>query len=311
MNNCWLPGDYYNFKFAVVGKKFLFIPYRDAMVNSLNKYGIIAQGFEEIDQAIEFHPQVIVVINPILFTPPKKHGKKIIFVAIQTEQLHTEFGGEIFGKTHIKQLKPYLNSFDIILDWSKDHIEVLKKITKNEVLYFPHSYFSELEVNMDTSKNNNNPKYDIIFIGNMPGVDERRKKAIEYLSSIYNVHPIRNDLWGEKKKIALMDSKICLNIHYEESRCMESPRIYDYFANHCFVLSEPMHSTFPFVEGKDYVEFFWTNIKETIDYYLEHPEIRQRISDHAYSTLKSVDMVDTIKILIEQIIVLRYRKKLR
>ena len=72
MNNCWLPGDYYNFKFAVVGKKFLFIPYRDAMVNSLNKYGIIAQGFEEIDQAIEFHPQVIVVINPILFTPSEK-----------------------------------------------------------------------------------------------------------------------------------------------------------------------------------------------------------------------------------------------
>ena len=256
MYNCWVPGDYYEFKFAVVGKKFLFIPYRDAMVNSLKKHGFIAQGFEEIEQAIAFNPQVIVIINPILYTHClKKFGKNIIFVAVQTEQLHTDFGGEIFGKTHIKQLKPYLHSFDIILDWSKDHIEVLEKMTRKKVLYFPHSYFPELEVNTDDCKNDkyNNPKYDIIFIGNMPGVGERRKKAIEYLSSIYNVHPIRNDLWGEKKKLALMNSKICLNIHYEESRCMEFPRLYDYFANHCFVLSEPIHSSFPFVEGKDFV----------------------------------------------------------
>lgn len=281
----------------------MFIPYRNAMVNSVKSVGIEAQGFEEIDEALMWKPEVIVVICPILYQLPKSKNN-IIWVALQTEQLYTGYGGKIFGNTHIKQLKPYLKFFDLILDWSSDHVNVLEKVAKSKIIYFPHSWIPEIE----PTDFENKEQYDLLFIGNMPGVNQRRRLAIDYLSKYYNVYPIRNDLWGTAKAEAIKNSKICLNIHYEESRSMESPRLYDYFAHKAFVLSESMNSTYPFVAGKDFVEFFWTEAKEIIDYYLSQESERKNIAQHGYNTAKSVSMNATIRKLINEIIILRYEK---
>lgn len=299
----WL-GKYYQFKIAVVGKKYLFVPYRNAMVDSIKKVGVEAKGFNEIDEALLWEPEAIVVICPTLYQLPKSKGN-VLWVMVQTEQLYTGHGGKIFGSTHIKQLKPYLKFFDVILDWSSDHIDVLKQATKSKIIWFPHSWIPETE---PKGFEKNKEEYDLLFIGNMPGVNKRRLQAIDYLSKYYKVYPIRNDLWEAKKTEAIRDSKICLNIHYEESRSMESPRLYDYFAHKAFVLSEPMNSTYPFTAGKDFVEFFWTEVRKIIDYYLEQESERRSVAEHAYNTAKSVSMDTTIRRLVDEIIILRYEK---
>ncbi len=67
--------------------------------------------------------------------------------------------------------------------------------------------------------------------------------------------PESSGVWGDKKGRALLASRICLNLHYEDSRVFESPRLWECFANGRFVLSEPVADPWPYVPGEDFAVF--------------------------------------------------------
>lgn len=300
--------EYYNQKIGIVGKKNYFINYQKALVREINSYGFNAIAYNDVDLAVIDGVTVLVVICPQLFRKPKE--KNILWIAIQTEQMYNPNigGNEIFGRSHMKDILPILKKYDVILDWSIDNVDILTKYLK-KCYFFPYSYFKELEI--ADNKPNDEKEYDICFIGNMPGVDNRRKEILEKLQQKYKCYPIRNDLWGGNKTLALKSAKIYLNIHFEESRCMESPRIYDYIANRCFVLSEPMHNPYPFVVGKDYDDFYISNMFNKTDYYLKYDEKRLQIVNTAYETLNNIPLRDTVKQLLDIIILESYKKQFK
>lgn len=300
--------DYYKHRIAVVGKRNFFIRYRDSLVECISRYGFDVKAYAEVEDALLEKPTCVVVIAPTLYSIPK--DKSIIWIMVQTEQLFNgaQSSNSPFLNTHIKELKPYLDAYDIILDESKQNIAGLVRVTKTPVVFFPSGWHPSLEINKAPNISAQEKPYDLLFVGNMPGVDQRRKKLVEFLATKYKVYPIRNDLWGNKKFEALSSSKICLNIHYDETRYMETARLNDYFANNCFVLSEPMHQTEPFVEGRDFVEFFWTNICEKIDYYLLHEEERDKIANQGYKTLCKHTFYDNSRILIDNLIMESYNR---
>lgn len=302
--NTILP-EYYKHKIAVVGKKYFFIRYRDALVDCIRRYGFEAIAYTEIEEALADKPTCIIVINPLLYPVPEDHS--IIWIMIQTEQLfHGDQKTEqVFFKSNIKRLKPFIHAYDIILDGNFGNVNGLKGITDTIVKFFPSGWYPALEY-LNNPKSN--PEYDLLFIGNMPGVDNRRIRLLEYLAEKYKLYPVRNDLWNEKKAEALSSAKICLNIHFDESRYMEKGRLDDYFANKCFVLSEPMYNTDPYIEGEDYVEFYWTNICEKIDYYLSHEEERKRIAENAYRKIHEHTLFDSTRILIDSLILESYNR---
>ena len=303
--------EYYKHKIAVVGKRNFFVDYRDSLVSSIRQYGFDATAYTEIDEALVDNPTCVVVINPLLY--PRPNNKSIIWIMIQTEQLfhNDDNTQQIFFEGNVKRIKPYLSFYDLILEWDRINIMGLQKLTKTKVVYCPHYWYPSLDYNV-CSDGIEDKKYDLLFIGNMPGVDNRRQKLLDFLIERYKTFPIRNDLWGINKAKALASAKICLNIHFDESRYMESARLNDYFSNKCFVLSEPIRNPEPFIEGKDYIEFFWTNICNLIDYYLEHERERNAIAESAYRRIHEHTLLDSARVLIDNLILEsynRYRKK--
>ena len=303
-----LPG-YYKQRIAVVGKLNYFIDYRDALVECIRHYGFEAFACSEIDEALAMNPTCITVIGSIVFDVFEHKNDDIIWILIQTEQLYLDDipSKQAFLNKMRKKVEPILNCFDIILEWDKCNIKWLKERTKAIVEHFPYAWFPALEYEGDHSINEDE-KYDILFIGELPGIDKRRKVLLDYLSKKYKVYPKTRGVWGEEKKQAIASSKICLNIHYDESRYAETDRLFDYFSKKRFVLSEPIRYPEPFVEGEDYVEFFWTNLCEKIDYYLSNNEERQRIAQNAYNKLHQYTLLESTKILIDTLLLVSYNK---
>ena len=274
--------SYYRLKFALVSKSACFVVQRDFLLGKLREAGFEAEAFKTFEDFETYNPDCVVVFQPMAFPVPKDKSK--IWIAFQEEQLYTkETGGEIFSKTHLKALKPYLKRYQAFFDFSEENINLLRGKTKARVEMF--GTFAQPQENHDVDPAPSEPEYDILFIGNMPGVDERRKAIIEYLSGRYKVHPVAFDLWGEKKVKAIKNSKICLNIHFEEARFEEQGRLLDYAENHAFILSEPMYNSV-FEDGKDYVSFYLSDLDKKIDYYLSRDDERKRIADNAYEHYK-------------------------
>lgn len=132
---------------------------------------------------------------------------------------------------------------------------------------------------------------------------------MDYLKDRYNVMPETEGIWGEKKARALSEAKIYLNLHQDEGLITEYPRIYDYIANHCFVLTEPMANAEPFKEGEDYATFYMTNLCAQIDYYLQHEKERKNMSDHAYDVAKRNDICKNISLMLNEIYLEMYHYK--
>ena len=283
--------EYYRQKFAVLANNNYFRGARDAWVKRLREFGFEAEGFEKFEDFKNYDPTCVIVIGINYFEKPKDRSK--IWVAVQQEQFyHPKIGGVYEARLWFKRSLPYLKNYDIILDFSKTNVEVMEKCRqlrkKNIIMHAPAGAgeFSICE-NPNAEK-----EYDLLFVGwhsrskHMPY--SRRYGILEPLLKKYNVYPLSNSLWGEKKQEAIRKSKICLNLHPEETRVMESSRFLDYFANHAFVMSDRIYDPAPFADGEDFVSFFLTDIEDKIDYYLSHEEERNRIADNAFEKVKKI-----------------------
>jgi len=282
-------------KVAVVSNSIYFESYKEALVREIRNKGFEAKGFDYL--AYEYDPDVFLVIGVHLYEQFFRFND-YIYCGIQTEQLPTkETGGRVFGADKISSFAKSYKNYDFIFEWSISIYEYYK--TKyNNLVYFPFSFFDELDTTSKLPKCAKEKEYDLLFIGDGGGVDGRRAEILNKLDRKYNLYPLKSNLWGDEKAIALQSSKICLNLHFDNSFCSEYPRLGDYFANKKFVLSEKLYNAEPFVDGEDYVSFYEGQLCQTIDYYLDKPNETSDIANNAYEKLSKFPLSKKIDLLL-------------
>lgn len=289
-------------KVQVVGRGEYFDDYTKAFCSALNLKNIEAFQVEYIDYSEEW--DVVFIISPNI--KMKKEISRInrknkVICALLTEQPYSrEIGFLMTGRGMVNREKAMLKYYDLVFVWSKEQRQIYSQY-HSRVIYFPHSYYKALDYTREF--HGREKKYDILFLG--AGFPEHRRILMDKLREKYVVLDTATPdevLWGKEKYKAISETRICLNIHQEPGLVMESPRLYDYFANKAFVLSESMKWSDPFKDGKDYITYYYSDIMEKIEFYLEHTDERDRIAENAYLTVKTMSMERTINIIIDAIL---------
>lgn len=285
-------------KVAVIGKGEYFKYYRDALVDAISRFGFEAKGFETLEY--DYKPDVFLILNPIQFMNQKFYKQDFIYAGIQTEQISND---EVYcinmGMKNYEKIKSCLNKYDFIFEWSPAAYRYLKKKHEN-VYFFPHCNFPSMQYFNEYSEIEE--KYDLFFTGWATGIYNRRADLLNILSERYNMYPKYEDLWGEEKEKAILSSRICLNIHFDNALVFESPRIYEYLANKRFVLTEKISDSYPFVDGQDFISFYIHNIIDKIDYYLLHHKERNQIANNGFNKINQYMIDDKINIILERFI---------
>ena len=173
------------------------------------------------------------------------------------------------GLSNYKKLQKCIVNYDLMFEWSPASYRFLKSQYDN-IYFLPHSNFKSMryyEKYPDIKE-----EYDLFFTGWSTGIHNRRAEILKALSDRYNIYPKYENLWGAEKEKAILSSKICLNIHFDNALVFESPRMYEYLANKKFVLTERISDSYPFIEGEDYDYFYVNNMIRKIDHYLSNPQ---------------------------------------
>lgn len=236
---------------------------------------------------------LVIVINPL-----KKRisnlSRRHVLVSIQTEQIYNPYEkGLRHYYSKINTYKNVLKKFDLIFEWNPTVYKYYSRVFNN-IRFLKHGYLSIYKkyYNEKIEK-----KYDLFFIGNPTGINQKRKIMLESLGKKYSFHPFSSNisgtqLWGKEKYIAIQESKICINIHFDHSAVFESPRIYEFLSMQSFVLSEYIFDSFPFVQGKDYVYTYLENFDNYINHYLNNPIERKKIALNGHKNVQKTDIND-------------------
>jgi len=277
--------SYYDLSFAVVGRNLYFARLKQDIVEFLKASGFPADQYESLDDVLcsEKNYNSIIVVNPLNFQLPKDRHR--IWVAIQTEQIYSKIiGGGEYTKNNKNWLRRYLKNYDIVMDFSEVVAAEISKGFHGRVGVMKYSISSLPSQEFFYSEKNK--KYDILFIGEIENVVgslySRRKLILDRLSRKYVLHPNADHLWGTEKEKAIEESRVCLNLHSEETRYYEIERLRDYASKGAFILSDRMFEDSPFQDGEDFISFFLGNLESKIDFYLEHAEEREKIAKNAF-----------------------------
>lgn len=141
-----------------------------------------------------------------------------------------------------------------------------------------------------TYSENGDKKYELLFVGNSRHVFRpilRDLLPTEHKLTVYGRHweefPVKDYvvseyLENEKVGQAYHDAKILLNDHWDDMReyGIISNRIFDALAVGAFVISDNIPEIESLFEGNVVTYSTREDLKEKIDYYLEHPEERQK-----------------------------------
>ena len=299
--------DYYNLRVAVLGKG-IFMTTALKIQDELRGLNIDATVFEKFESVAGYKPNCVIVTCPIYYPYRKFKDRSIIWVGINSEQLLTpENGGGAILQLRLKQVKKYCKYFDILLDYDKSNIQAIKKFYKGRI---ERVYKSGYDVNFDIPEfiTDEHKEYDILFYG---ADCQRRRSIIDFLSKRYNVYPRIDKLWGADLVDAIKKSKICLNLHAEETRYFEKMRVVQLFCNHAFVMSDRIYDAQQFEDGEDFASFFLSDICDRIDFYLKNENERSRIANNAYK--KIVDMNNKAenytRTILDCILIERYKRQ--
>lgn len=154
---------------------------------------------------------VYVGIHQWLF---EKIPNNILSIGIQTEQLYDDTGKRISNHRYSYSTIFYQNKFDIIVDLSKSNYLAY---TGKNIIFGPY-IFPESCVTYDL---NNINSYNGIFFGHL---SERRVYILNNLPNIFNIN-IANGFYYNELMPLIRDSKFVLNIHNEEGKYTEWPRL--------------------------------------------------------------------------------------
>jgi len=162
-------------------------------------------------------------------------------IGIQTEQFFDANGLQLWGSLPEDHLKVACLKFDAILDFTKFNEPASKNFDKyNRVVFGPYIF---------PNKKLNSKKEDsseIYFVG---ALNDRWRKIISDMSSLYSINVIKNE-FGEKLNEALSRSAAIFNIHFQDGICTEWPRILLAYVNGKFLISEELG--YPLIAGHHY-----------------------------------------------------------
>jgi len=134
-------------------------------------------------------------------------------------------------------------------------------------------------------------KYDVSFLGALRNKRHEYHKAINFT--------LIGDAFGLEHTKVVTQSKI--NLNFTEGGT--SDRTYKVLAAKGFLLTEPWESMEnDFTVGKDFDIFTNTQeLRERIDYYLQHEDERIKIAAHGYETVKKFDRINWAREIIKKL----------
>lgn len=290
------PYNYQRLSIVVVSKSSYFSELSEDILLTLKKHNHDVSISDKFPK--KFY-DVFIVINPLFqFNERFRKNKRSLYVCMQTEQLNTpsQKGFKMFyRRTSFNGMKKILSRYDTIFDFSRENAYYLKTYFEN-VRHINYGY--------DEKYDNSNQKeleYDLIFIGDTSGVDNRRFRILNILKSKYKMYPNYSDVWGEAKYKAIAKSKIALNIHFDHSVVFESFRFFEYLSQKTFILTEFIIDSYPFVDGVDYISFHQDDLDEKIDYYLKNDKERDKIAGTGYTTARRFSRYNSISFMLHSI----------
>ena len=252
----------YPIKFANVFKV-----WSNAIVDCLRQLGHEAV----IQNSINFDSADVEIIQcPLIFEKfEKKHYKK--YVMIQGEQFPTSQHCSKWQMDKWKRISLFLNLYDCVWDTYEPFHKTL--YTDKPVIHYKmgyHSYFDnfkEIEQNIDVS-----------FFGTM---NERRNQICEEIGNVQ----INQRILDKERDKFINQSKINLNIHYSESKLLQTLRILYVGCSRGFIISED------FIGDEDLRDVMVNVSREellgTVKYFLENDSKRIELRDLFYEFLKS------------------------
>jgi hypothetical protein len=270
---------------AIVWNAGYFDEYGQACSQWLSKCGWQTATFDSFEGTSDFDIVLVVGISFYRYLPFRP-GQ--LWVGVQSEQMPLE--GDTDWSLH-RNLKRYFGLsryYDLIIEWSPANL--LRNLRPDRVRYLP--YGCEYQEASLSAK-----KYDILFLGNPVGSNNRRGKLLDKLKKRYNVCQIHS-AWRDQKHELIEQSRICLNLHQFDSRSFESPRLFELLAAGAFVLSEDIENSFPFTAGRDYLEFRnEQELTEVLDYYLKDEQARSEIARSGQSITRHYTFAQVFGVL--------------
>ena len=195
------------------------------------------------------------------------------------------------------------NVFDLFLTTMKGHVEVSKPYT-DKVVWAPH-YFDSTFFKTDKNTKQEN---DICFIGGKTLVSPQREEYLKELEKRYKLKVIGYGFtingkktqasWnGEHIAEAYKSSKIGLNIvsgGIFDCELQFSARVYQAVGCGCFLLTEYISNIESMFVPGVHLDVFYSKEEmiNKVDYYLNHPEIREKIAEQGYQEVMKNHDID-------------------
>jgi len=127
---------------------------------------------------------------------------------------------------------------------------------------------------------------DALFCGSNT---DRRRDVIYYLKNKINNFVHKENYWNENYYELLSHAKISLNIYEFDNNEVKNNfaifRILSSMLQKCLVISEPMRNSSPFVNGKHLILCDVKDMPSMVQYYLNNPQKRQKITNNAFDFL--------------------------
>lgn len=281
---------------VVSDKNFCFFEeFVKALEDTLYRFSFKVQIRHQIPSDGEFTYVFVIGIHEF---PAVSFSGKTKYIGLQTEQL-PQIGSPIGGiqANNFKHLQNILISYNHIFDVYEGNVNFLRS---NEInaLPFQVGYHSSFDFYKD-NQTDFNKIYDIVFFGLMT---PRRQKLIDQLSKKWSICSV-TQAFGKPRNDLLLLSKICLNLHVEDSDFFEKFRVeLLYLSNKCFVISEESLYHTPLVRNKHFVMRPYHLIESAIEYYLRNPFQCEKIADAGYNFMKSSHLFENnLRLSLKQI----------
>lgn len=246
-----------NHKIALVANSKYYYEYRDACAIVLKELGWNVDSYNSFENLSEYD---IVLVIGMAFFPNLPYLKGKTIIGIQGEQLPLPGDNDWSTKRNLKRFRSMAYFYDLVIEWSPQNYEYHQSPVPRKFLPFGSPVPSTTKKSYE---------WDVVFIGNPYGGKGRRIPILKFIDKVCKLNPKR-EAWGNEKFITLNSTKICLNLHQFESHSFESPRMYELLSEGCFILSEPIKNSFPFISGEHYVEFDGLDdLEKKIHFYLK------------------------------------------
>ncbi|WP_456324755.1 CgeB family protein [Desulfonauticus submarinus] len=261
-----------------------------------------------VRKALEVKPDLILVFKGWYYNPntiktlKKLLPNTLLFCYNQENPFNTNFFTQ-FGYSNKWVLKS-MGFYDAYFIWSNYLVDKIKrkKIVKN-VCYLPFAADSEIHFPVLT-KNKEEKTYfgsDISFIGTY---SRDREEVLEKLTD-YNIKIwgngwrkakasvrkkwMKRDVYGVEFSKICNSSKMVLDILRPQMMIAHSMKTFEVPVSRGFLLQTKGGEVANFFKEGEEAEYFsdYKELKEKIDFYLKHDDLRERITQNAYKKVTS------------------------